>query len=192
MSNYRRMMREGGVFFFTVVMHQRRPLFQREGARRLLHQAIKSEQAKHPFEITAIVLLPDHLHCIWTLPKDDGDYSLRWANIKRNFSKFFLTAGGYGTETSRSKQSRHEPGVWQRRFWEHTIRDQQDFVNHMHYIHYNPVKHGLAKCPHLWPYSSFHRWTKAGHYQADWQCRCQDSGGNPPDFTHLQDTVGET
>jgi putative transposase len=118
----------------------------------------------------AVVLLPDHLHAIWTLPEGDAGYSVRWKRIKEEFTKNFIQAGGEEGPRSDSRLRRQERGIWQRRFWEHTIRDEDDFEEHFNYVHYNPVKHRLVRYPRDWPYSSFHRWVKLGAYPPDWSC----------------------
>lgn len=124
-------------------------------------------RASHPFEIEAWVLLPDHIHCIWQLPEGDRDYSMRWGLIKKEFTK--RTKGLVGTAHPTISRERHREGtVWQRRFWEHQIRDEKDFSVHFDYIHYNPVKHGLARSPKDWLYSTFHRYVKAGVYAMEW------------------------
>lgn len=176
MPNYRRTFLEGGTFFFTLVTQRRRPLFADGTARRLLGEAIRTVQVATTFEMVAVVLLPDHLHCIWTLPDDDADYPSRWACIKKGFVKSWLAVGGGEARVSHARQERNERGVWQKRFWEHRIRNQTDLARHVNYIHYNPVKHGLVRCPHAWPDSSFHRWVKEGYFRPDWLCDC----GGPP------------
>jgi len=181
MPNYRRLFQPGGMFFFTVITEGRRPLFARESARRYLHEAIRRVQARRPFDVTAIVLVPEHLHCIWKLPEGDSDYSTRWACIKLLFSKQWLAAGGREAAVSPSRRRQRERGVWQKRFWEHTIHDEEDMIHHVNYIHYNPVKHGLVRCPHAWPHSSFPRWVKEGYYLADWLCDCDGHRVIPPD-----------
>jgi putative transposase len=118
---------------------------------------------RYPFVIEAIVILPDHLHTSWRLPNTDDNFSIRWMVIKRKFSAGFKTEG-----VNASKQSKREKGIWQRRFWEHCIRDEADWRRHMDYIHYNPVKHGYCATPAEWPYSSFHRSVKQGLYALDW------------------------
>jgi putative transposase len=158
MSDYRRVFIPGGVFFFTVVTHERVPFFTTEERVEVLRGAFRKVRASHPFWIDAMVVLPDHIHCIWRLPEGDGDYSSRWREIKKAASKAIDT---------RTNQH-HERPVWQRRFWEHAIRDQQDWRNHMDYIHYNPVKHGLVKRPIDWPWSSFRRAVARGWYEEDW------------------------
>ncbi len=143
------------------------------------------------FTIDAIVILPDHLHCIWQLPPGDDDYSTRWKMIKAHFSKQYKRRiSGFGinsnvlTEISptQSMRKKGETGLWQRRFWEHTIRDEKDYARHFDYIHYNPVKHGLTAAPAEWKYSSFHRYVHKGFYKPEW-------GITPP--KELPDTIGE-
>lgn len=177
MPEYRRAFQPGGIFFFTVVTQDRRRFLCNDRAREFLRIAIRSVQRESPFELPAIVLLPDHLHCIWELPDGDGDFSTRWSRIKRLFTKQWLEIDGLRGEVSLSKKKHREAGVWQRRFWEHMIRDQQDLENHVNYVHFNPVKHGYVDCPHAWPYSSFHGWVKQGTYDAYWKCTCD--GRNP-------------
>ncbi len=133
-----------------------------------MRAAIEEERTKRPFEVIAWVLLPDHMHAIWTLPRGDDDYALRWKRIKETFSKGYLAAGGTESVRNASRIVRKERAIWQRRFWEHTIRDENDFERHFDYIHYNPVKHGYVNHPIDWPYSTVHRWTKAGVYSLDW------------------------
>ncbi len=121
-----------------------------------------------PFETVAISLLPEHLHCVWTLPEYDQNYSIRWKEIKRLFTKGYLEEIGPGEDRNASRQKRGEAAIWQRRFWEHTIRDQEDFNRQIEYIHYNPVKHGLVTRVVDWPWSSFHRFAKMGLYSPEW------------------------
>jgi putative transposase len=120
-----------------------------------------------PFSIDAWVLLPDHLHCIWTLPPHDTDYSSRWRLIKGHVSKSFADDCA-DDRLSPSRLKRRERGLWQRRFWEHTIKDEADLAAHYDYIHYNPVKHGLCTSPREWPFSTFHGLVKTGVYGSDW------------------------
>jgi putative transposase len=181
MSNYRRACVPGGTFFFTVVTHRRRRLFHLEANRTLLGEAIRDCQQDWPFEMNAIVLLPDHLHAIWTLPQGDTNYSGRWSVIKTNFTIKFLANGGRDSRVSAGKRRERRRGVWQRRFWEHVIEDEDDFEMHFDYIHYNPVKHKLVKCPSEWPASSFHRWVEAGVYPADWACGHHSAPAFPQD-----------
>jgi putative transposase len=191
MPEYRRAYEQGGMFFFTVVTHRRRRLLSKAQAREYLRSSILSVQADLPFELIAIVLLPDHLHCIWKLPEGDADFPIRWACIKRGFSKLWIAGGGSESEVSDARREHRERGVWQRRFWEHRIRDEDDMVRHVNYIHYNPVKHGLVRCPHKWPYSSFQRWVEEGYYKQDWLCDCNGRAPAVLDFANISDTVGE-
>ncbi len=163
---YRRAKVSGGTYFFTVVTSDRRPLFQDPEHIAILRQSFRSVRTKHPFIIDAAVILPDHLHCIWTLPEGDANFSTRWRLIKGHFSRHYPRES---TEViSLSRQSKQERNVWQRRFWEHCIRDELDLANHLDYIHYNPVKHGWVKAPKDWPYSSFHRYVNQGYYPHSW------------------------
>jgi putative transposase len=177
--NYRRA-REGNTYFFTVVTYRRRPILCLERSRKVLREIILREVLSiHPFSVQAFVLLPDHLHCIWRLPKGDADYSLRWALIKKGFTKRAKKWLDHPVRTA-SQRERNEGGIWQRRFWEHMIQDDPDFVRTVEYIHYNPVKHGWARAPKDWPYSTFGRYVDKGLYPADW-------GASPIEFP---DNVG--
>lgn len=168
MPDYHRARVEGGTYFFTVVTYQRKPILTTEPARRLLHDAWMDTTKRFPLETIAVCLLPDHLHCIWTLPEGDADYSVRWKEIKRLFTKGYLAEIGPGGERNASREKRLEAAIWQRRFWEHVICDQEDLEEHLDYIHYNPIKHGYVKYAADWPYSSFNRYVKEGIYEIDW------------------------
>lgn len=163
MSNYRRARVPGATYFFTVNLRDRSSdLLVREIA--LLRECVRATRARHPFHIDAWVVLPEHMHCLWTLPEGDADFALRWKVIKHAFSTRLPT-----TEARTATQlSRGERGIWQRRYWEHLIRDAADYQRHFDYIHYNPVKHGYARRVMDWPYSSVHRAVRAGVYPADW------------------------
>jgi putative transposase len=191
MPNYRRVYQPGGTFFFTLVTHNRQQIFQDSQAHSLLRQSIRQVQADMPFDVLAMVLMPDHLHCIWRLPEDDADFSVRWSCIKKGFTRSWLRAGGRECAVPAYREKFREKGIWQRRFWEHTIRNEDDFIKHVNYIHYNPVKHKLVACPHLWPHSSFHRWVRQGYYKVDWLCDCGTKNIQPPDFRDIQSSVGE-
>jgi putative transposase len=156
------------MFFFTVVTHQRRPLLTSTPGIDCLRTSFRTILEKFPFQLDAIVMLPDHLHALWTLPENDADYSTRWRRIKGEFTKSYLQAGGEEGIRSSSRRRRHERGIWQRRFWEHQIRNELDLERHADYLHYNPVRHGLVSCPRDWPYSSFHQWVAEGIYAPDW------------------------
>ena len=168
MSKYRRNYVPGGTYFFTVVTHERRPILNGEGARRCLRAAILAEQARRPFEVVAVALLPNHLHTVWTLPTGDADYSVRWARIKELFTRSFLAEGGQEGTGTASRRRRRERAVWQRRFWEHTCRDEDDLKRCVDYLHWNPVKHGLVPRVQDYPWSSFHRWVRLGEYDLEW------------------------
>ncbi len=167
---YRRVITPGGTFFFTVVTFRRRAILLEEPAIDLLRQALRSVMPRHPFKIEAAVILPDHLHMIWRLPQGDSDYPTRWRLIKSYFSHRWEEREEEPVTASRQKKG--ERSVWQRRYWEHCIRDELDMRRHVEYIHYNPVKHGLAGSPGEWKYSSFAWYVKAGLYPHDW-------GGGP-------------
>lgn len=191
MSEYRRAFAPGGMFFFTLVTHQRRKILCEASARSCLKQSFLEVQRERPFEIVAIVLLPEHLHCLWQLPTNDADFSTRWGLIKARFTKQWLARGGIDVPAGENRALRADRGVWQRRFWEHTIRDDHDYQRHLDYIHFNPVKHGLARCPHEWTFSSFHRWVNRRVYSRDWQCSCKQQSVRPPDFEDIQESAME-
>jgi putative transposase len=163
MTAYRRSSVPGGTYFFTVNLADRRHALLTENIESL-RAAFRYARHQHPFTIDAIVVLPDHLHTIWTMPDCDSDFGVRWTLIKGGFSR--RLPGGEPVSDSRLR--RRERGIWQRRYWEHTIRDGEDWARHVEYIHFNPVKHGYAKHPGAWPYSSFHRMVRLGFYPADW------------------------
>jgi len=167
MPDYRRCRQAGGMYSFTVVSYCRQTILCDPEIRLALRQAISHVRMSQPFSIHAWVLMPDHLHCIWSLPEGDSDYSKRWGRIKRFVSHRCGDRYHNGCN-SLSRQKRAESAIWQRRFWEHCIRDERDYKAHLDYIHYNPVKHGLVKAARDWPYSSFNRWVKVGEYQPDW------------------------
>jgi len=167
MTDYRRRKFPGGYYFFTAVTHQRSPFLITELARECLHQAWKEVQFQKPFTVVALCLMPDHLHCIWKLPQDDYNYSFRWAAVKNRFTRLWLAAGGRQVVPSDSRQKKREQGVWQRRFWEHQIRDWNDLAVHVKYIHRNPIKHGLVESLKDWPWSTWHKYEKGGFYLAE-------------------------
>ncbi|MBI5902100.1 MAG: transposase [Deltaproteobacteria bacterium] len=165
MSDYRRA-RGGSTYFFTVVTYGRQPILCLADSIKALSEAISEVKEERPFEAKAWVLLPDHLHCVWELPEGDLDYSVRWALIKKGFTKRMKGR----IETPRPNLSRikhREASVWRRRFWDHQIRDEADLRMHCDYIHYNPVKHGLVDSPMDWKHSTFHRYVKEGLYTED-------------------------
>lgn len=168
MSNYRRAKISGGTYFFTVVTYRRQRFLCDGPVRAALRDAIGETRMVCPFTIDGWVLLPDHLHCIWTLPPEDADFGKRWAMIKRFVTKRCGLALHRDEWMNDGKHRRHESTLWQRRFWEHIIRDETDYTRHMDYLHYNSVKHGLVKSVKEWPFSTFQRYMKEGVYPADW------------------------
>ena len=164
MSDYRRSYIPGGCYFFTVVCWQRRPVFDRPERFDLLREAFRVVKKTRPFSMDTIVVLPNHLHCIWQLPKDDSDYSSRWREIKKYVTRRITPA-----PTTTAAQ------LWQPRFWEHCIRDAEDWRRHVDYIHYNPVKHGLSSTAREWKYSSFLSAVRRGWYQLDWGRACPEN-----------------
>ncbi len=166
MPNYLRA-RKGTTYFFTLVTYHRQRILCLERSRKILRQTIYKVKKSYPFAIEAMVLLPDHLHCIWRLPEGDHDYSTRWGMIKSEFTK--NTKSWLAVpQPSDSRLKKREGSIWQRRFWEHMIRDDRDFMYHCNYIHYNPVKHGLAAAPKDWPHSTFRWFVKNQIYPLDW------------------------
>ena len=160
MPNYRRCYQPSGSFFFTHVTYQRYPWLCTDLGRQSLRHAIITVRQKYLFTIDAFVLLPDHFHCIWTLPDKDVDYAKRWRLIKLMVTKACGQELALPSEKSPSGERRREGNLWQRRYWERRIRDEQDFVSHCEYIHNNPVKHGLVECPTDWAFSSVHRYLR--------------------------------
>jgi putative transposase len=173
MSQYRRAYIPGATVFLTLVTYDRSPLFTKAESIAHLRHALKTVLVEMPFQFVAGVVLPDHLHFIWTLPHNDSNYSKRIGRMKALFTRSLRGERCLPTTFSRSRQRHRESDVWQRRFWEHTIQDEADFQKHFDYLHYNPVKHGLASCPYEWESSSFHRWVNCGWYEPDWGCRDQ-------------------
>jgi putative transposase len=163
MPHYLRAYVPGGSYFFTVALLERRRCLLTQHID-VLHAAFAAVRRQRPFHIDAIVILPDHLHGLWTLPPDDADYSTRWRLIKAAFARSIAP----GERLSERRQPKGERGIWQRRFWEHAIRDQRDFNTHCDYISYNPVKHGHVARVVDWPYSSFHRFVENGIYPSNW------------------------
>jgi putative transposase len=171
MPNYRRLRTPGATYFFTVVTYARRRILCESFARQALRAAINEVRDQHPFRVEAWVLLPDHLHCVWRLPVGDDDYSKRWGLIKAGFTKTVRQTGwvfGSGPGFPASRARNREASTWQRRFWEHQIRDEEDFRRHCDYIHYNPVKHGLVDDPKKWQCSTIHQFIQKGLYEDNW------------------------
>jgi putative transposase len=163
MPNYRRAFVPRGCFFFTVnLLERRRTLLADHIA--ALREAVATTRQNHPFTIDAFVVLPDHLHAVWTLPPGDSDFSTRWRLVKSRFARALPKQ----ERLSAVRAARAERGIWQRRFWEHLIRDEGDYARHIEYCCINPVKHRLVARVRDWPHSSFHRDVRAGLFPADW------------------------
>jgi putative transposase len=184
MPKFRRYFVPGATYFFTVVTYNRVPIFRTEQARVLLGTKLRQCQAERPFRMPAVVLLPDHLHALWSLPEGDDEYPARWGRIKKEFTTEWLAHGGRQRVVTAAQARQRRRGVWQPRYWEHTIRDEDDFARHFDYIHYNPVKHGLVSRPRDWPYSSFSRWVEMGVYPPNW-------GEGPMSFEDLDESAME-
>lgn len=168
MPHYLRAWVPGGTFFLTLVTLDRRKIFDHPKSPGILGRAVNGVRRDHPFTLDAWVLMPDHLHTIWTLPKGDTNNGKRVGSIKAYFSKATKTWFHDESLLNPSRRGRRETTIWQRRFWEHTIRDEEDLAKHFDYIHYYPVKHGLVQRVRDWPYSSFKRLVKDGIYPNDW------------------------
>jgi len=184
MSNWRRVLVPGGTYAFTLVTEGRAPILTSPVGRSILRQVLCDCRRTWPFDIVAVVLLPDHLHTLWRLPTGDCAYPRRIGWIKKEFTKAWLAGGGAEQPVSASRQRHRRRGVLQRKFWEHCIRGEADLCSHLDYIHYNPVKHGYATCARDWPWSSFHRYRQAGVYPEDWGCIVLE-------FGDLSDGCGE-
>ncbi len=172
---YRRSDVTGGTWFFTVNLQDRQSdLLVRHVD--LLRQIVRDVRRAHPFEIIAMVVLPEHIHAIWRLPEGDADYPLRWSQIKAGFSRGLPP----GEPLTPSRIAKRERGIWQRRYWEHQIRDETDLARHVDYIHINPVKHGHVERAADWPYSSIHRFIERGWIAADWSAAAACRLGRAP------------
>ena len=179
MPTYVRWREHGATYFFTVVAYRRQRILTKDISRELLRTAIAAVRSRLPFEMPAIVLLPDHLHCIWTLPRNDDDFPERWRQIKGRFTHGYLSAGGREWDVTVQHQRQGRRGVWQPRYWEHRIRDEADYFRHRDYIHLNPVKHGYVDHPGDWQWSSFHRHVEMGWLDPDWP------GSSPVDLPEV-------
>ena len=176
MPDYRRAWHPGGTYFFTINILQRCNDDLLISHIDVLRKIVSSVQKRHSFHIHGWVVLPDHMHCVIELPLNDTDFATRWRLIKMGFSKALPKT----EQLSAVRVKRGERGIWQRRYWEHLIRDEADFRAHMDYVHINPVKHGLVKCVSDWPYSTFHRLVLEGVYPPNW-------GGGMEDITGYRD-----
>lgn len=171
MTAYRRAYVRGGSYFFTVVTERRQPVLTNADVRKALRDAIAIVRESLPFQIDGWVLLPDHLHAIWTLPEGDADFSSRWRLIKRHVTRTCGAAYARPDYLTARRAAKQCGTFWQHRFWEHLLRDERDFRQHLDYLHGNPLKHGLVEQVADWPWSSFHRWVRRGRYPADWAGR---------------------
>src|SRR5258708_23947642 len=171
MPNYRRALVPGGCWFFTVNLLERRQTLLVDHIA-TLREAVANTRRRYQFAIDAFVVLPDQLHAIWTLPPGDCDFSTRWRLIKRRFAKALPKR----ERLSAVRKARGERGIWQRRFWEHLIRDETDYARHVEYCHINPLRHGLVTKVRDWPHSSFHRDVRAGIAAEDWAGDFEQSG----------------
>jgi putative transposase len=174
MSNYRRFLIPGGTYFLTIATYQRAPIFAEKKNVDRLRRALALVKHEQPFDFHAGVVLPDHVHFLWSLPSGDTAYSRRVGQMKVLCTHMLRGRKALPVNLSTSRRKHRESDVWHRRFWELTIQDDDDFEQHLHYIHYNPVKHRYVKCPHLWPYSSFQRWVDDGVYDGMWGCGCDE------------------
>lgn len=163
MTDYRRNFIPGGSYFFTVALAERSGRLLTDNID-LLRRAVSDVKRELPFGLIAMVVLPEHLHCVWALPPGDANYPTRWKKIKSAFSRGLPQS----ERRSASRAAKGERGIWQRRYWEHTLRNDDDLRRHVDYIHFNPVKHGHVRYVRDWPYSTFHRYVRHGLYPADW------------------------
>lgn len=184
MSDYRRYFIPGGTYFFTLVAYNRRPILTTDQGRRFLRSSIQAVALERPFEVIATVLLPDHWHLVMQLPPGDDQYSLRVKQIKELFTRDWLGAGLPEGRVTARQHAKGERGVWQPRFWEHAIEDTDDLHQCVDYIHWNPRKHNLVARVRDYPWSTFRRFVKAGHYELDW-------GGTLPSTIAGLDNWGE-
>jgi putative transposase len=163
---YRRSRIAGATYFFTVVAHERRPVLVGPRVLSALRAAFRREQAAGHLSLDAIVVLPDHLHCIWTTPADSADFPGAWRRIKAAVSR--ACADKLEGSLNPSRRAKGERGLWQRRYWEHAVRDEDDLRRHLDYVHFNPVRHGYVATPAAWPHSSFRRFVRRGLYPESW------------------------
>lgn len=167
MSNYRRVWVPGGTYFFTVNLLERRQSCLLVDRISDLRAAFADAQRAQPFTVIGIVILPEHLHCLWRLPEGDADNAGRWSRIKSGFSRRLPKT----ERRSKTRVGKRERGIWQRRFWEHLIIDEDDLRKHLDYIHINPVKHGHVHRAADWPHSTLHRYIASGQVSVDWSCK---------------------
>jgi len=181
MPNYLRRRERGATYFFTVVTYRRRRILDDSLSRRLLRESMEHVRRRWPFDMPVCVLLPDHLHCIWTLPDRDDNYPERWRQIKQRFTREYLSCGGKDRAVTKDQHRQGRKGVWQPRYWEHRIRSEEDYFKHHDYIHLNPVKHGYVDKPEDWPWSSFHQHVRNGWLDPNWP------GSSPVDLPDIDE-----
>ena len=186
MSDYHRNYVPGGTYFFTCVTYRRARILTTELGRHCLRIAIEKVRSDHPFDVVAIVLLPDHWHAVWTLPRGDDRYSLRWMRIKEEFTEAWLKGGGDELVQSWSRKRHRQRGVWHKRYWEHTIDDEDDLKRCVDYIHWNPRKHGLVRRVCDWQWSSFRRFVELGEYGLHWGGVDPTPGWDDPEWGELR------
>ena len=174
MPNYIRAKKAGGIYFFTVVTRNRQPILLQPPVLAALRHSLNSVRERHPFQLCAWVVLPDHMHCIWRLPHGDSNYAKRWGQIKAGASRELRGSRFIQCSENTSIKNRRESGLWQRRFWEHSLRDEKDVRQHLDYIHFNPVKHGLVASAKEWECSSFHFFVGKGAYSENWGSSGED------------------
>jgi len=191
MPAYRRAHIPGSSVFLTLITYQRQKLFLMPENIDRLRQACDLIMTEKPFTIDAAVILPEHIHFLWTLPPDDPDYSYRVGRMKVLFTRALCGANNLPDDVCESRKKQRESDVWQRRFYEHTIRDEFDLRQHLDYLHFNPVKHGLVKCVHDWEYSSFHRGVRRGKYDVKWGCQCNGNIFTPAVTSLMNLAMGE-
>jgi putative transposase len=191
MPEYRRTNTPGGSVFLTIVTYEREKLFSVPENIDKLREACFVTMMEKPFKIDAAVILPEHIHFLWTLPPDDRDYSYRVGRMKVLFTRALRGANNLPDDVCESRRKHRESDVWQRRFYEYTIRDEVDLRKHLDYLHFNPVKHGLVKCVHDWEYSSFHRGVKRGEYYVKWGCQCNGNIFTPAVASLMNLEMGE-
>jgi putative transposase len=191
MPEYRRSNIPGDSVFLTLVTYEREKLFSIPENIEKLRAACSVTMMEKPFTIDAAVILPEHIYFLWTLPPDDLDYSYRVGRMKVLFTRALRGVNNLPEDVCKSRRKHRESDVWQRRFYEHTIRDEVDLRKHLDYLHFNPVKHGLAKCVHDWAYSSFHRGVKRGEYDIGWGCQCNGNIFTPAVTSLMNLEMGE-
>ncbi len=191
MPEYLRANIPGSSVFLTLITYERQKLFSVPENIAKLRQACAVVVAEKPFTIDAAVILPEHIHFLWTLPPGDRDYSYRVGRMKVLFTRTLRGINNLPDDVCVSRRKHRESDVWQRRFYEHTIWDEVDFRQHLDYLHFNPVKHGLVKCVHDWEYSSFHRGVRRGEYDFNWGCQCGDNIFEPQVASLMNLEMGE-